>query len=248
VAKVPLNPNSRIYLDEFDLSGVLNSITQNVDQATPVVTCISDAGPRRIVANYEMKANALGFFEPTDDGYDEQIWAMLNDGDTDHYLTHLFGASAIGNVAYDMVARISGQPRSAAVGGAILLNYDTEGANGIVRGLVLGNKTTTGAESLTGQNQGVTTAGTIYAVIFRVLTFNGTNITLKVQESSDDGAGDAYADIAGLTSGALTDIGVVRATTVAATEAWKRLDISGTFTSCAIVVTAGTVQGSVPPV
>ena len=45
-------------------------------------------------------------------------------------------------------------------------------------------------------------------------------------------------------SGALTAVGAVRATTTAATEAWKRVNISGTFTSATILVTAGTVSGT----
>ena len=241
-AKVAINPNSRIYFDEFDLSGVLNSTQLGVDQELPVVTCISDAGPRRVVAGYDVKASDLGFLEPTDDGYDEQIFAALNDGDTDHYLTKLFGASAEGSVAYDAVMRLASQPRSARAAGAILLNFDSEGANGLVRGLVLGNKTSTGAENLTGQNQGTTTAGQIYAVIFRVLAFTGTDIAMAVQESSDDGSGDAYTTI--LASGTLTAIGVVRATTAAALEAWRRVAITGTYTSATILVTAGVVQGT----
>lgn len=243
MAKQPLNPDSRIYFDEFDLSGVLNSTTLGIDQQTPVVTCISDAGPRRIVGNYDLNNSDLGFLEPTDDEYDEQLFAALNDGDTDHYLTKLFGAHTIGSVAYDAIVRVTSEPRSASIDGAILLNFDSGGANGIVRGLVLGNKTTTGAESLDGQNQGATGAGTLLSYLLRVLSFDGTDITLKIQESSDDGDTDAYADVTGLTQ-TFTDIGISRETTVAATEAWKRLDISGTFTSALILVTGGIVQGT----
>lgn len=243
MAKTAVSPNSRVYFDEFDLSGVVNSLSLTVDQETPVATSLADAGPRRIIANYDVSASNLGFLEPTDEGYDEQLFAALTDGE-DHYLTQLFGANAAGSVAYDTVIRVPSQPRSASVGGAILLNFDSEGSEGIVRGLVLGNKTTTGAEDLTGYEQILTNAGTTYAVIFRVLSFAGTNITLKVQESTNDGGGDAYADITGLTSGALSDIGVVRVTTVLATEAWKRVNISGDFTSCLILVTAGIVQGT----
>ena len=246
MGKVPLSPDSRIYVDEFDFSGVLNSMGFDISQETPVVTCISDAGPRRVVGNYDAKQSHLGFFEGTEDGFDQQIHALLADGN-DHYITHCFGASAEASVAYDFVARLSALPRSASEGGAILLNFDSESSEGVVRGLVLGNKTTTGAEDLDGQNQGATTANTIYAVIFRVVTFDGTDITLHIEESSDDGGGDAYADIAGLTA-TFTDIGVERHTTVAATEAWKRVVIAGDFTTALILVTAGTVQGTVPPV
>ena len=109
---------------------------------------------------------------------------------------------------------------------------------------VLGNSTETGAGQSTGRNQGVTTSPEEYQVVFHLLAFTGTDITIKVQESQNDGGGDAYADISGLTSGALTGIGVVRVSVTASTEAWKRLDFSGTFSSATILVTGGTVAGT----
>lgn len=244
MAKVS-NLATRVYMDEFNWSGVLNSTEQRINQETPVVTAFSDAGPRRVVGNYDAEHSDLGFFDSDDDGYDEQVFALLDN--TEHYLTKLFGANAIGSIAYDHVISLVNQPRSAQAGGAVLLNFDSAGRDGVVRGLVLGNKVTTGAESLTGYNQGVTTAGTIYAAIFRVLAFDGTDITLKIQESSDDAAADAYADIVGLTA-TFTGIGVERDTITIVTEAWKRLNISGDFTSATILVTGGVVQGSIPPV
>lgn len=240
MAKLPASP-TRIYIDEFDISGYLNSTSLDLTQETPVVTTFADAGPRRLVANYDAKQSHTGLLEPTDDGYDEQIFALLDT--TDHYLTQLFGANAMGSIAYDSLVHLSTQPRSAAIGGAILLNFDTEGSGGVSRGLVLASKTTTGAESLTGYDMGATGAGTEFRVIYRILTFDGTDITLKVQESSDDAAADAYVDIVGLTE-TFTDVGVATDTVVIATEAWKRVDITGDFTSALILVTAGIVQGT----
>lgn len=234
---------TRVYLDQYDLSGYLNSSEQNVDQETPVVTCFSDTGPRRVVGNYDYSHNDLGFFDGTTLTYDAIVHALLENA-SDHYLTKLFGASAEGGIAYDSLVSLTRQPRSAAIGGAVLLNVESAGRNGMARGNVLANLTAVGAGNRAGVNQGVKASGPVYAVIFRVLAFTGTNITLKVQESSDDGAGDAYVDVAGLTSGALTAIGVVRATTTAALEAWRRVNISGTFTSALVLVTAGVVAGS----
>jgi len=242
VAKVG-NTATRIYFDEFDLSGVLNASEQTVEQETQEVTCFSDSGPRRVVGNYDVAHSDLGLLEPADDGADEQIFTALGEAG-DHYLTKLFGANAEGGVAYDSLVHISGEPRSAQKGGAVLLNFESRGSNGISRGLVLANAAVVATGQRTGRNQGATTSGQKYRVIFRVLAFNGTNITLKIQESQNDGSPDAYADVSGLTSGALTAIGVVEASTTAATEAWKRVDISGTFTSATILVTAGVVEGT----
>ena len=242
MSKQPANA-IRVYLDEFDVSGVLNSTNLAVQPNTPAVTSFSDTGPRRVLGPYDYDTSHLGFFEGDSGLYDENMHALLS-ATGEHYLTQLFEGATENTIAYDSLIHVTGQPRSAQFEGAVLLNFDGAGQKGLTRGLVLGAVTTTGAENRTGRNQGTTASGTTYAVVFRVLTFSGTNITLKIQESSDDGSGDAYGDVSGLTSGALSAVGVVRATTTSATEAWKRLNISGTFTSCLILVTAGVVAGT----
>lgn len=244
MAKQPAS-RTRIWLGRFALGGDLSQGGVEVSQELAVVTALADAGPRRVVGNYDHRLPFLGFLEPTDDGYDEQIHALL-ESSADHYLTYAIGsagAPAIGDVAYDAVVALEAAPRSAQLGGAVLLNFDGVGRNALSRGVVLGSKTSTGAENLAGVNMGATTSGRTLRAIFRLLAFTGTNITLKLQESQNDGSPDLYADIAGLTSGALTGPNVVAATTTAATEAWKRLAISGTFSSALIVVSAGVLAG-----
>lgn len=242
MAKVAAH-GTRIYLDEFNLSGYLNSSEMSVEQEVPIVTTFADAGPRRVVGNYDYENSEMGYFDGVDDAFDEQVHALLGSTD-DHNLTKCWGSASEGGIAYDQVVRLTSKPLEAEVGGAVLLKWDSSGGGGIVRGHVLANVTSTGAEQRAGVNQGAKASGSTYAVVFRVLSFDGTNITLKVQESSDNGSGDAYADVAGLTSGALTGIGVVRATTTAALEAWRRVDISGTFNSALVLVTAGVVVGT----
>lgn len=243
MAKYAASP-TRIYLDEFNFSASMTSTSLDITQEAPVVTCFSDAGPRRVVGNYELAQSHSGLFEPTDDGFDEQAFLLLADG-TDHYLTQLFGANAMGNVAYDSIVQLTAEPRSAAVGGAVLLNFDTAGAGGLSRGLVLANKTTTGAENLTGYNMGATVAGTQFRVIYRVLALSpATNITIHIEESTDDAAVDPYADIVGLAA-TFNAVGVECDTVIIATEAWKRVVTAGTYTSALILVTAGVVQGTV---
>ena len=234
---------TRVFLDEIDISGFINAAELSLQQELAVVTCFSDAGPRRLVGNYDHAFSHSGFFDGADDSFDEQVFDNFS-ADEDHYLTQLFGANAAGSVAYNQVIRLQDQPRSASLGGAVLLNLSGEGSGGLCRGLVLANATVTGAGDEAGIEQGATTSGQVYEVVFRVLAFSGTNIVLKVQESQNDGSPDTYADVTGLTSGTLTAPSVVRVTTTAATEAWKRVNVSspGGFTSALILVTAGTVQ------
>jgi hypothetical protein len=238
VAKQPANV-VRAYLDEINISGKISAFGLDLSQETPVVTCLSDDGPRRVVGNYDHKASFSGFFDGDDDEFDEQAFVNFRT-DEDHYLSTLFGTSE-GVLSYQDVCRLVSQPRSGAVGGAIMLNLEAEGSGVRTRGVVLRNATVTGTGNGTGRNMGATLSGTLLAVHFHLIALTGTDIALKLQESSDDGGGDAYADITGLASGTLTGAGVVRKTTTAATEAYKRVVISSPsgFTSATIVVTAG---------
>lgn len=242
MAKMPAN-RARIYLNRFDISGFANSYSLEVAQETIPVTTLADAGPRRLVGTYDHSHSDGALFDGVDDSIDEIVHTLLGSA-ADHYLSELPEGATEGAVAYDALVMLSKKPLSGAGGGAVMLGLDTEGSGGLSRGLVLGAATVSGAGNRTGRNQGATVAGQQYRVVFRLLAFTGTNITLTVQESQNDGSPDAYAAVAGLTSGALTGVGVVVASTTAATEAWKRLAITGTFTSALILVTAGVVAGT----
>lgn len=232
---------SRVYFDEFHLSGVLNAWDLNHEQETPVVTALSDAGPRRLEGTYDFNAECLGFLEPADDGYDEQIYAALGDG-SDHYLLLLPEGATEALIAYELITRLTRQPRIARTGEAILLHFSNAGSGPSSRGVLLYSAVPTGAVNSTGQNMGATVSGDTFQVVYRIIAFTGTNITLTIQESQNDGAPDAYAPITGLAE-TFTAIGVARDSVTIATEAWKRVAVTGTFTSATVVVTAGLITG-----
>lgn len=239
---------SRIYLDQYDISGVLNAGQLAINPETPVVTCFADVGPRRIPGNYDHNANVGGFFDAAAGSvggtarWDEVADALRTGGNIDHYLTQLFGANAAGSVAYDQIVALDSEPHTHRSGQAATLELGFSGRGGLSRGLVLAKATVNAAANGTGQNQGATVAGETYAAIIRVLGGTFSSITIVLQESSDDGAADAYAAIAGLTAtfSVANTAAVARVTTTAATEAWKRYAVTAfTGTSATILVTAG---------
>lgn len=252
MSKVPAR-STRIYLDAIPVYGSLNSSSQEVTQNTPTSECFGDNGPKRSAAGpYDVSHDDMGFLEPEapdpDNGFvgtDLEVWNRMflesseDDEDEDHYLGKFFAGGTEGNIAYESVIRIQGVPRSASLGGMVMMGFKSVGAGEMFRGYILRNATVTGAGNGTGVDAGVTQIGETYRAIFRLVSFTGTDITMKLQQSSDNGAGDAYADIAGLTSGALTETGIVVAETTNETERYKRVVVSGTFTSAVIVVTAG---------
>lgn len=239
------NRNTRIYLDEYDISGFLNATELKLDQETMRVESFADAGPRRVVGNYDHSGSHTGFFDAAEGGLDPLVFGDFAT-DEEHYVTQLFGAYAEGSLGYDRVVRLKDQPRKSGVGQAMLLNFSEEGSGNLARCTVLRSAAVTGTGNGTGRSLGTSTSGQIFAVVFRVLAVSGSgSITVKVQESSDNGVGDAYADITGLTN-TFTAIGVARKTTTAATEAYKRVSVSALsgFTSVTLLVTAGIVAGS----
>lgn len=235
--------SARMWLDHYPWSSFLTAATLKVDQKTPEATAFEDAGPRRIVDGYDHSASLTGLFEGDDDSFDEQVQAMFEDGE-DHYLLQCFAGTTVGSVAYETIVVLGSTPLEVKSGSAIARNVEAAGSNAVSRGLVMLNKTVTATENGTGQNQGATAAGTEYQMVVRVISGTFSSITVKMQESQNDGTPDAYADITGL-SVTLTAAGVARASVTVATEAWKRAVVSAfTGTSAVVLVTAGSVAGT----
>lgn len=72
----------------------------------------------------------------------------------------------------------------------------------------------------------------------QLTAFTGTSVTIKVQQSSDNGAGDAFADVTGLTTSAMSAVGAQRAATAAGltVERYLRVVTTGTFSAATFVV------------
>jgi hypothetical protein len=244
VAKIAANV-TRVWVDEFALSGFINATSFKVKPETPEVTAFADAGPRRVPAGYDHEASHGALLDLVDGAIDDLVWNALNT-DEDHYLLQAFAGSTAALPGYEQIVRLSDQARNAKSGAAQMIDFSALGSGGVSRASIMQNAAITGTGNQTGQNLGATVANTILQVVYRVLAVSGTgSITFAIQESSDDGSGDAYAAISGL-GATFTAIGVQRFTTVAATEAWKRLSTTAfsTFTSVTALVTVGTVAGT----
>ncbi len=109
---------------------------------------------------------------------------------------------------------------------------------------VPGNVSITGVGTGTGHNLGVTAAGQMVVVTARVISGTFTNLALDIQQSSDDGSTDPYANVNGLAF-TFSEPGVSRKTISAATEAWKCVRVSAfAGTSAQLLVTIGVLQGA----
>ncbi len=131
-----------------------------------------------------------------------------------------------------------------ATDGSFTFDVSTMG-NGY--GLEWGKQLTAGARTDTsgGNGTGVDFAGggsLAFGAQFylEVTAFTGTDCTIKIQESSDNGVGDAFADVTG---GAFTQVTGITAERIATSntqtvERYLRVVTSGTFSSITFYVMA----------
>jgi len=240
VAKIAAK-STRFWIDEHALSGYLNAADLKLDQETTKVDSFSSSGPERVVGNYDTGLSFGGFFDGTDDAFDEIAFVDLRT-DEQHHAFCAFGGATEGSRGYEQPIRLKSQPISSKTGAAVLLNLEAEGDGPLVRASILRSAAVTGTGNGTGQNLGATTSGQLFVVTYRILAKSGTgSIVLQCQESQNDGSPDAYASISDLASGTLSGVGVTRKTTTSATEAWKRISVAtfSGFTSVTVLVTAG---------
>jgi hypothetical protein len=156
---------------------------------------------------------------------------------TDQITTYVRGSS-IGTPAASLIGKQLNYDAERGDDGSLVFSVNAV-ANSF--GLLWGQSMTAGIRT-----DGSATAGTAVdntdatafglALFVHLLAFTGTSVTVKVQESSDN-AGDAYADVVGATSGALTTIGAVSAFTslTLAVERYLKITTVGTFSNAVFI-------------
>lgn len=245
------NTGTRIFLDQYDVSGFLNAASLDIKQEVSVGTGFGDAGPRRIVGNYDHAASHTALFDAEAGtlgaiSIDEFLDSLRTESPlVDHYLLQLFGANAAGSVSYEQIVRMASKPHKSAIGAAALIDLACEGSGGLARGLVICNATIAASGYVTGHNVGASTSGQTFQTVIRVLSGTFTSFDVAIQQSQNDGGGDPYATVADLSQTGINAVGVWRKTTTSATEAYKRVSIENWIgTSAVVLVTAAIVAGS----
>ena len=236
---------SRVYVDAIDLSGLSNSFEMNVDVNLPEITTFDDTGDTNVESKYGAQVTINGFMDADDDANDETMWATLG-ANTQHKLGLYPGSAATyGSFGYELLARPKNQVRPVDVKAALLLNMTFLTDSAIVRSTVLANKAITGSGVVanSAQQTGATSAGERLVMVIRCIAFTGTNLTVDLEQSSDNAVGDPYALITAMQQ-AITAVGSWRLTTILATEAWKRINITAfTGTSMTLLIAIGKEQG-----
>ena len=117
--------NSVVYEDEID------SFSLNVDQETPVVTCFSDAGPRRVAGNYDWGMEMAGKLDTAAGQSDASLYALIGTAPFTAVVEPTGAATP--NYTGTAGALLSGYKLNFAVGGAAEFSASFAGAAALVR-------------------------------------------------------------------------------------------------------------------
>lgn len=245
----------RLYFDEVNISALANKWSRKIKVDTADVSNFGGGGHKEYLEGmYDFTGDFTGFFDDTDDGWDEVAFARVMDGN-DHYAGQVIAATkaaaaAAGDTCWEDVVHWTDQPREFDIGSALILSGSLQGTGGTAKGLVnyAGTVTATGAKS--GADHGATTAPTVCVVTYRVLSVSGSGTLAIALEECDTDTPGSYAAVAALASGTITvnagvcDTPVVRKTTAASTKRWKRINVTtfATITSATLLVTVTTLK------
>jgi hypothetical protein len=190
-----------VMLDGYDLSGDIQSYTLSGGKAPIEVTGVDKRAFERIFGRRDGQMAAVTYFNPGTDRAHELLSPLPL---TDRIFTI---ADPDSGQAWALVGKQISYDPNLTTDGALTCNVAAQ-ANGygIEHGDLLtiaGQATRTGAGAESAVDFLVPTAFGAQAYL-QVTAFTGTDCTLAVQSSSDNGVGDAWANVPGLVFAATT--------------------------------------------
>jgi hypothetical protein len=238
-----------LYVGGYNLSGNAGSLERVGGGPAPlVVTAIDKSAFERVGGQRD---GGIDFSTWFDDAALAEHPALSTLPTTDRIVTY-FRGTVLGKPAASVTAKQINYDADRGTDGSLSFAVQAL-ANGY--GLEWGVQMTAGVRTDTGAAAGTAvdfTAGTDFGLqaYLHVFSFAGTDVTIKLQESSDN-SGDAYADVVGggftqVTSGP-TSQRIATATNLTVERYLKVTTVtSGGFTSCAFAVMV--VRNDVVPV
>lgn len=224
----------------YDLSGdigQLDAIESTRDMLD--VTTINDSGKERIHSHMHGRLAFTGFFD--DGALLEHVALKLIP--TADVIGTVFFSSTIGDVAYGVTGKRFNYPMNRGADGSLTIQTEivSNADNGNYgKSLTAGKRTDTAGTNGAGVDFGV--GSTAFGAVFyaHVFSVTGTSITLTIQESSDDGSTDPFANVTGgaFTAVLAAAVGSQRLETslTQTVERYLRVVSSGTFNPATFAV------------
>ena len=228
-----------LYVSGYDVSGDTGSLSRiGGGPALLELTGIDKSAPERLGG---LRDGAIDFSAWFNDAALAGHPALSTLPTADRLVSY-FRGTALGSPAASMMAKqIDYAPTRGADASLSIAVSTQSNAYGIEWGeqLTAGKRTDTGATAGSSLDGGAATAFGLQAYL-HVFSFTGTDVVIAVQESSDDGAGDAFVDV---TNGVFTSVAAAGSERIAtannqAVERYLRVNTTtvGGFTECTFAV------------
>ena len=221
-----------LFVDGYDLSGDIGSVSELASPSSVLdVTGINATGHERLLGNFDGMLN----FAPWFNDAASQEHAVLKVFSADRIVSYFHG-SAIGNMSASIVAKQFTYGLNRTNDGGLAGTVSCQGnGSGLEFGgpggtlvakdgqLTAGKRTDTGATNGVSLDSGIV-GGTALGIsaVLQVFSFTGTDATASIQSSSDDGGGDAYANITGGVFTQITTAPVAQRIVTSLTQAVER--------------------------
>lgn len=176
--------DAKLYVDEFDFSGVIMHFTIGTQAPAADATAFNDTDAVKLAGKPRWTIGVNGLWSPTSPAYDAEMFIDLTSED------RLVGAWPNGvaenEIGYEGQSNISGAPASSRSDQAITLDVNWRGDDQLARSRMLWRDTTTDATANgTARQHGAIGATQTGVGILRVLSRSGTNPTCDVIIQSD---------------------------------------------------------------
>ena len=173
-----------LLVDEFDFSGVSNSMTLNFTEAPADVTAFADTDMTYIQGKPTFTFDVSGLWSTASPNYDGEMFTDLTA--TNRRVGIYPGGLSDGNVGYEGATNISASPRISTIGDAIACNVTWQGASAPFRSTILRYATDSSSANGTQYTLGaIANTNTIIGVL-RLIEIGGSgNNTLDVKIQSD---------------------------------------------------------------
>lgn len=227
-----------LYVAGYDVSGDINSLGRiGGGPAALDVTGIDKSAFQRIGGLRDGGIDWVSYFNPATNQAHSRF-SSLPTGDVQ--VTYCRGTS-LGSPAANLIAKQIDYAATRGDDGTFTFAVQAQ-ANGYglewCTQLTAGKRTDTAATNGTGVDFGTGSTAFGLQAYLHVFAFTGTSVTVKLQESSDNGVGDAWADVTGGGFTAATGITTQRIATAAGqtVERYLRVVTTGTFSNAVFAV------------
>lgn len=235
-----------LYVAGYNLSGDIGSLSRiGGGPAALEITGIDKSAVERIGGLRDGAMEFTSWFNPSTD----QAHKRLSTLPTTDVLVSYFRGTTLGNPSAALIAKQINYDGTRGDDGAFSFNVQaTSNGYGIEwgRSLTAGIRTDTSATNGSSVDDTASTSFGLQAYL-HVFAFTGTSVTVKLQESSDDGGSDAFVDVTGGGFTAATGVTSQRIATATnlTVERYLRIVTTGTFSNAQFAVTV--VRNSATP-